>query len=85
MCTVCDDVMCCVVLSQFQEIVYKAVKESGWDGKDDHDQADLQWSFAGSLLFAVTVITTIGIDVILLDDLMMKRPAFYLRRSDTPI
>ena len=56
--------MCCVVLSQFQEIVYKAVKESGWDGKDDHDQADLQWSFAGSLLFAVTVITTIGNDVI---------------------
>ena len=34
------------------------VKLNGWDGKDD--EAKLQWSFAGALLYAVTVVTTIG-------------------------
>jgi len=37
-----------------------AVKENGWDGNDDTEKAPEQWSFAGSLLYAVTVITTIG-------------------------
>jgi hypothetical protein len=37
-----------------------AVKDNGWDGKDETDEAALQWSFAGSLLYAVTVVTTIG-------------------------
>ena len=37
-----------------------AVKENGWDGKDDTVVAAQQWSFAGALLYAVTVITTIG-------------------------
>ena len=32
----------------------------GWDGSDTTDETDLQWSFAGALLYAVTVITTIG-------------------------
>jgi len=36
------------------------VKERGWDGNDDTDEAQLQWSFAGALLYAVTVTTTIG-------------------------
>jgi len=37
--------------------VVKEVKEKGWDGKDGDK---LQWSFAGALLYAVTVVTTIG-------------------------
>ena len=37
-----------------------AVKENGWDGNDDTEEAAQQWSFAGALLYAVTVITTIG-------------------------
>jgi len=37
-----------------------AVKENGWDGNDDTEEAPQQWSFAGALLYAVTVITTIG-------------------------
>ena len=48
------------ILLEFQGEVTTAVKEKGWDGKDATDQTDLQWSFAGALLYAVTVITTIG-------------------------
>lgn len=46
----------------FQTQIFVAVKNNGWDGKDETDEATAttQWSFAGSLLYAVTVITTIG-------------------------
>ena len=44
----------------FKDEVVSAVKVSGWDGQDDMDETKLQWSFAGALLYAVTVITTIG-------------------------
>jgi len=44
----------------FKNEVVSAVKVSGWDGEDDTDETKLQWSFAGALLYAVTVITTIG-------------------------
>jgi len=37
-----------------------AVKENGWDGNDDMEEAVQQWSFAGALLYALTIITTIG-------------------------
>jgi len=42
--------------------VVAEVKMNGWDGKDlgDEKNPKLQWSFAGALLYAVTVITTIG-------------------------
>ena len=46
------------IFLEFQENITLAVKEKGWDGKDG--TGDLQWSFAGALLYAVTVITTIG-------------------------
>ena len=38
------------------------MKKNGWDGKDVGDDGNpkLQWSFAGALLYSVTVITTIG-------------------------
>ncbi|KAL3858437.1 hypothetical protein ACJMK2_013028 [Sinanodonta woodiana] len=50
-------------LLEFQREVYVAVKHDGWDGRDKDDtgvDGDNQWSFAGALLYAVTVITTIG-------------------------
>lgn len=46
--------------SDFQSEVTDAVKSGGWDGKDEIGEAYLQWSFPGALLYAVTVITTIG-------------------------
>ncbi|KAL5017439.1 hypothetical protein ScPMuIL_007028 [Solemya velum] len=46
------------ILQKFQTNIYKATKQKGWDGKDG--EADSQWSFAGSLLYSITVITTIG-------------------------
>jgi hypothetical protein len=46
-------------LAAFQTEIVLAVKEKGWDGTDD-SSTTIQWSFAGALLYAVTVITTIG-------------------------
>ena len=48
------------VLLEFQSEVLHAVQDLGWDGNDDVTESKLQWSFAGALLYAVTVITTIG-------------------------
>lgn len=48
------------IFLRFQKEVTVAVKDKGWDGKDTTDESSLQWSFAGALLYAVTVITTIG-------------------------
>jgi len=45
------------ILVDFQGNITEAVKENGWDGKDE---TSVQWSYAGALLYAVTVITTIG-------------------------
>ncbi|GFO43276.1 two pore potassium channel protein sup-9 [Plakobranchus ocellatus] len=47
------------IFLRFQEHVYQAVKSGGWDGRDV-DVAEMKWSFAGSLLYSITVITTIG-------------------------
>ena len=48
-----------VILKDFQMSVFRSVKEGGWDGRDEADE-EMQWSFAGSLLYSVTIITTIG-------------------------
>lgn len=48
------------VFMGFQVEVKDAVKNMGWDGNDDTDESALQWSLAGAILYAVTVITTIG-------------------------
>lgn len=49
-----------VIQVNFQTQVFLAVKNNGWDGKEKSENETKQWSFAGSLLYAVTVITTIG-------------------------
>jgi len=53
-------VSCSKVRSCISCQVTLAVKENGWDGNDAMEEAAQQWSFAGALLYAVTVITTIG-------------------------
>lgn len=46
------------IFLEFQTEIYIATKEKGWDGhKED---GELQWTFSSSLLYSITVITTIG-------------------------
>jgi len=50
-----------LLLGRYTDEVYMATKRDGWDGRqDDDDDGDQQWSFAGSLLYSITVVTTIG-------------------------
>lgn len=53
------------VLREFQKETYVLVSEEGWSGVDDELGGENKWTFAGALLFSVTVITTIGIPGIL--------------------
>lgn len=55
------------ILKEFSGSVYKQTKEAGWDGKDIYTGGDNsseaqpeQWSYPSSLLYAITVMTTIG-------------------------
>ncbi|XP_069135422.1 dentin sialophosphoprotein-like [Argopecten irradians] len=48
------------LLVNFQTEVYIATEMNGWNNKDEQSESELQWSFASSLLFAITVMTTIG-------------------------
>ncbi|KAL4224090.1 hypothetical protein ACF0H5_017544 [Mactra antiquata] len=45
-------------VKDFQISTYNLVNKEGWSG--DYDGAKDRWTFAGSLLYSVTVITTIG-------------------------
>ena len=47
------------VLRRFQKDIHDLVTKDGWDG-DQVEGTHAKWTFAGSLLFSVTVITTIG-------------------------
>ncbi|GFT11950.1 uncharacterized protein NPIL_377171 [Nephila pilipes] len=49
-------------LKQFENELVLAVKNDGYDGKEVEDR-QLQWSFSRSLLYSITVITTIGENV----------------------
>lgn len=49
-----------IIFKDFQHEVFIAVKEKGWDGTEGVSTTDLQWTFAGALLYSVTIITTIG-------------------------
>ena len=46
------------LLRNFSEQVFIATKEKGWAGRTGDN--DTKWTFAESLLFSVTVVTTIG-------------------------
>ena len=49
------------VMLQFQSDIYELVSQEGWSGDDvNRNKTDLKWTFAGGLLYSVTVITTIG-------------------------
>ena len=45
--------------AEFENHVVTATKLDGYDGKEAND-VERQWSFSGSLLYSITVITTIG-------------------------
>jgi len=46
-------------LKRYRNEIIKKVKAEGYDGTDSSSKTS-QWSFSGSLLYSVTVITTIG-------------------------
>ncbi|CAI2726362.1 unnamed protein product [Schistosoma spindalis] len=47
-----------IALMEFTKRVVDFIETDGWNGNDSME--DLKWSFAGSVLYAITVITTIG-------------------------
>lgn len=49
------------VMQQFQADIYDLISVEGWGGDDiSQNKTDPKWTFAGGLLYSVTVITTIG-------------------------
>ena len=42
-------------VQDYQRFIYRKVKNEGWDGQDEG-----LWTFASSMLYAITVTTTIG-------------------------
>ncbi|XP_071094261.1 TWiK family of potassium channels protein 18-like [Haliotis cracherodii] len=46
------------IFRDFQQDIYKTVRETGWDGTETEEA--VEWTYAGALLYSVTVITTIG-------------------------
>ena len=69
-----------LVLRNYTRLVYEAIDEGGWDGKEEGDDYDPQWSFPGSMLYSITVITTIGECIVLQVECVHP-----LSRSATPI
>ncbi len=45
-------------LKEFEHTLLKAMKQQGWDGVEGGEAVN--WTFMGSLFYAITVITTIG-------------------------
>lgn len=46
------------ILRDYERVVYQATKRDGWGGNDE--ETELQWTFAGAMLYSITVVTTIG-------------------------
>ena len=49
-------------LKKFEKQLIIALKEKGWDGKED--ESTVTWTFAGALFYCITVITTIGTELL---------------------
>jgi len=47
------------LLKNLTREVYIATNSKGFDGSSD-ESSEIRWTFAGALLYSVTVITTIG-------------------------
>ncbi|XP_053376013.1 uncharacterized protein LOC123535175 [Mercenaria mercenaria] len=47
-------------IHKFQLDTYELVNRDGWNGVDPDSEEGAKWTYAGGLLYAVTVITTIG-------------------------
>lgn len=50
------------ILENYTAFVFTYIKKKGWDG-NFNEEAEQQWSFAGALLYSITIITTIGMYV----------------------
>ena len=60
-----NDIINVSKVQDFQEKTYKLVNIDGWNGADPNSKDGSKWTYSGSLLYAVTVITTIGKRIIL--------------------
>ena len=49
-----------LIMKNYTRVVYEAIDQRGWDGKEVGDHYEPQWSFPGAMLYSITVITTIG-------------------------
>ena len=65
------------LLERYADEVYVATKTQGWDGRQVDDDGGQQWSFAGGLLYSITVVTTIGASAVDLSMSAYKSASFY--------
>lgn len=55
-------------MRDFQRDIYNLSVNTEWDGQETGDRINHRWSPAGSLLYAVSAITTIGKCILLPND-----------------
>ncbi|XP_026677733.1 uncharacterized protein LOC103506966 [Diaphorina citri] len=49
-----------IAMFSFTGDLVRAMRKEGWNGSDDGEERNLQWTFAGALFYSIIVITTIG-------------------------
>ncbi|KAI5696078.1 hypothetical protein M8J75_007815 [Diaphorina citri] len=55
------------LVKNFEGDLVRAMRKEGWNGSDDGEERNLQWTFAGALFYSIIVITTIGVHKVLLN------------------